>query len=87
MTMPITLKEHQWEKLREQLKKDYKPSVILIRENMRKTLGFVDREHRWWEEHKGYQTRICLDFYNEPKRTMFMLKYSEYLDKTGITDS
>jgi len=22
---------------------------------------------------------ICLDFYDEPKRTMFLLKYSEYL--------
>jgi hypothetical protein len=53
---------------------------------MRDKLGFVDREHRWWEDGKGYQTHICLDFYNEPKRTMFMLKYSEYLEKSGKID-
>lgn len=85
--MPITLKPAQWEKLKNRLQNDYSPSVILIRDKMRKTLGFVDREHRWWTERIGYQTQICLDFYDEPKRTMFLLKYSEYLDKTGITNS
>jgi hypothetical protein len=83
--MPITLKPVQWDKLREKLKNDYKPSVILIRENMRKTLGFVDRTHTEWSNLKGYHTVVCLDFYSEPKRTMFLLKYSEYLDKNGIT--
>ena len=73
--------------LRERLTEDYGRSVMLIRSRMRDKLGFTDREHRWWEERKGYQTHICLDFYDEPKRTMFLLKYSEYLDKTGITDS
>jgi hypothetical protein len=85
--MPLTLNPSQWEKLKNRLRSDYSPSVILIRDKMRNTLGFVDREHRWYTEQRGYQTQICLDFYNEPKRTMFMLKYSEYLDKTGITDS
>ena len=53
---------------------------------MREVLGFTDREHQWWDPRTGYMTQICLDFYNEPKRTMFMLKYSEYLDKSGKID-
>lgn len=86
MTMPITLKPSQWEKLSEKLKLDYKPSVLLIRDNKKKTLGFLDRTHSYWNESKlRMETHICLDFYDEPKRTMFMLKYSEYLDKSGNT--
>ncbi len=88
MSKPIVLKQEQWDKLTEKLKNDYKPSVLLIRENKRKTLGFLDRTHSYWNESKMRMvTEICLDFYDEPKRTMFLLKYSEYLDKTGITDS
>lgn len=87
MSKPITLKPIQWAKLRSRLTEDYGRSVMLIRSRMRDKLGFTDREHRWWEERKGYQTHICLDFYDEPKRTMFLLKYSEFLDKTGNTDS
>lgn len=74
-------------KLREQLAEDYGRGVMLIRSRMRDKLGFTDREHCRWDEGKGFQTHICLDFYNESKRTMFMLKYSEFLDKTGITNS
>lgn len=73
--------------LRERLTEDYGRGVMLIRSRMRNKLGFVDREHRWYEPGKGYGMHICLDFYDEPKRTMFLLKYSEYLDKSGITDS
>jgi len=87
MSKHIELSPAKWEKLRERLKKDYSPSVMLIRSKMRNTLGFVDREYQWYTHYSGYQTKIYLDFYNEPKRTMFLLKYSEYLDKTGITDS
>jgi hypothetical protein len=54
---------------------------------MKDKLGFTVREHREWTEQRGSMVDIRLDFYNEPKRTMFLLKYSEYLDKTGITDS
>jgi hypothetical protein len=65
---------------------------------MKVVLGFTVRRHKEWFGHIGEATPenrrlgqygwkgvICLDFYNEPKRTMFMLKYSEYLDKSGKT--
>lgn len=59
-------------------------SVFLIRAKMKDTLGFTIREH-WIPQvadtgkYMYHPPTICLDFYNEPKRTMFLLKYSEYL--------
>lgn len=79
MTKPIILKPKQWEKLKNRLQNDHSPSVILIRDKMRTTLGFVDREHSWWHKDRGHQVQICLDFFDDPKRTMFLLKYSEYI--------
>ena len=85
MSKPITLNHRQWEKLKNRLTNDYSPSVMLIRNKMKKTLGFVDREHHWWTEQHGYMSHICLDFFDEPKRTMFLLKYSEYLNECERT--
>ncbi len=98
MSKSIVLSESQWLKIYNQIARDYPPSVLLIRDRMKSVLGFTSRTHEEWIERKvdprdvGYRTKYCiktihLDFYNEPKRTMFLLKYSEYLDKTGITDS
>jgi hypothetical protein len=98
MSKPIVLTEAEWLKIYNQIAKTYPPSVLLIRDKMRSVLGFTSRTHETWSDSHvdindiSYRTswresRIHLDFYNEPKRTMFLLKYSEYLDKTGITDS
>ena len=98
MSKPIILSEAQWLKIYNQIAKTYPPSVLLIRNKMKEVLGFTSRTHEVWIDQEvdikdvRYGTRfrtttIHLDFYNEPKRTMFLLKYSEYLDKTGITDS
>ena len=91
LTKPIVLSEEKWGKLHRRLAQDNHPSVILIREKMKAVLGFTVRRHREWADDPNFGKypieTICLDFYNEPKRTMFLLKYSEFLDKTGITDS
>jgi hypothetical protein len=98
MSKSIVLSESQWLKIYNQIARDYPPSVLLIRDRMKSVLGFTSRTHEEWIERKvdprdvGYRTKYCiktihLDFYNEPKRTMFLLKYSEHLDKSGITDS
>jgi len=81
------LSERVWGSLHRQLARDNNPSIILIREKMRSVLGFTVRRHREWRSdpnfgHKYPVDTICLDFYNEPKRTMFLLKYSEFLSKT-----
>lgn len=90
MTTSIKLSEPDWVTLYERLKKDYPKSVWLVREKMRRVLGFVSREHKEWCEDtyfegsgvglKYLKTAIHLDFYDDKKKTMFMMKYSEYLD-------
>jgi hypothetical protein len=87
MTKPITLKPIQWTNLRSRLTEDYGRGVMLIRSRMRDKLGFTVREHRSWSAENGYTWDIRLDFYDEPKRTMFLIKYSAYLGRPGITDS
>lgn len=96
MSKPIILTEAQWAKLHTRLSADNHSSVMLIREKMKVVLGFTVRRHEEWVTKQvdrrdvSYGTKncirsICLDFYNEPKRTMFLLKYSEYLEKDGKT--
>ncbi len=76
MSKPIILTEHQWCKLRVHLSTEYPASVMAIRSKMKKVLGFTVREHTQIVE-SHYSSEIHLDFYNEAKRTMFLLKYSE----------
>ena len=87
MSKPIVLSQSQWYRLKERLTNDHSPSVMMLSYRTKDKLGFTVREHREWTAQTGYMVDIRLDFFNEPKRTMFLLKYSEYLDKTGITDS
>jgi len=69
----ITLKRKQWEKIESQIRKDYNqnPSVFLIRSRMREELGFTWRK----DEHGYYDYDVFLDFYDEHKKTIFILKY------------
>jgi hypothetical protein len=96
MTKPVVLSEKAWAKIYHNIAQNYPPSVLLIRDKMRSVLGFTSRTHEsWMDSHVdindvSYGTRwrvttIHLDFYSEPKRTMFLLKYSEYLEKDGKT--
>lgn len=96
MSKPVVLSEAAWAKIYNQIAKNYPPSVLLIRDKMKSVLGFTPRIHEsWMDSHVEindvrYGTKWCfktvhLDFYSEPKRTMFLLKYSEYLDKSGNT--
>jgi hypothetical protein len=94
MTKPIVLSETAWLKIYNHIAQTHPPSVLLIRNKMKEVLGFTARRHEKWINQEvalrdiRYDTKYCvtnihLDFYNEPKRTMFLLKYSEYLDKSG----
>ena len=88
---PIVLKPRQWRKLRDELHKEYPKSVFLLRDRMKTKLGFTVREHRQWVDNpkpsdyewdKGYyDEQVHLDFYSENKRTMFLLKWSEFINK------
>lgn len=83
MSKSIILSEHTWRKLYTQLAQDNPPSVLLIREKMKKVLGFTSRRHNYFNRADDYFVdEVHLDFYNEAKRTMFLLKYSEFLNET-----
>jgi hypothetical protein len=85
MRKPIVLNLEQWAKLHTRLARDTPASVMIIRDKMKSVLGFTVRRHTVWKidsdfGHKHPTETIHLDFYNEPKRTMFLLKYSDYLE-------
>jgi len=85
----------QWNKILDAIAKTAPKSLVLIRKQMKETLGFTVRYHEEWIDRNvesrdmGYGTKyrqetIHLDFYNEPKRTMFLLKYSDIIGKTSL---
>jgi hypothetical protein len=84
MSKPVILSQDQWQVIRNIIADSYPLSVSLTRSRMKEVLGFTVRSHREWVPKMDggyYDDTIRLDFYNEPKRTMFLLKYSEHLAK------
>lgn len=91
MSKSIKLSEPDWATLHDRIKQDYPKSVWLVRDKMRRVLGFVPREHKEWRSYDpntiikdhwwghGPTITIYLDFYDDSKKTIFLLKYSEYL--------
>jgi len=89
---PVILSTRQWQTIRRRLHEEYPTTVFMIRDKMRKVLGFTVREHKAWipnpnpteyEWDRGHtELQIHLDFYSENKRTMFLLKFSDVIGKT-----
>lgn len=81
----IILEERKWEQIYQEIKRKERPSTYLSRNKMKDVLGFTVRRHVDYDT--GYvpilgdidPVRIHLDFYNEQKRVMFLLKYGEDL--------
>ena len=73
----ITLNVKEWTRIRKQLREEYawKPSVFMIREVMRRELGFTTRYHSEYDEQTGSTETVCLDFYNDAAESWFRLKY------------
>lgn len=91
MTKPIELSQSQWNKLSEQLQKDYPPSVALLSSGMKRKLGFTPRSYKDWDNSMGKyggwrKNCIMLDFYSEKKRTFFIIKYADYISKEYVDD-
>jgi hypothetical protein len=95
MSKPVVLSEASWLEIYNQIARTYPASVLLVRDKMRSVLGFTSRTHEEWiDSHVNindvsYGTKwqvktIHLDFYSEPKRTMFLLKYSDIIGKTSL---
>jgi hypothetical protein len=94
MSKSIILTPEQWAAIRQKIVNDYPRSVWLIREKTRAVLGFTVRDHEEWVDdfsagrcytnNKRCITTTHLDFYNEPKRTMFLLRYSEIINEPNV---
>lgn len=85
-TDPITLTEKQWGDIHLKLAREYadRPSVLIMRSVMRRELGFTVRRHTEYIEEQAHldapvwvwpKSLICLDFYDDAKKTLFVLKY------------
>ena len=85
MIKPITITPKQWDELQAEIFQDQPLSVRASRRKMREVLGFTNRTDRNWNW-KGdgsinFDThRVVLDFFDEKKKTMFILKYSHIID-------
>lgn len=74
---PLVYNKSDWEPIWQRIKKDYPPSVYLIRSKMRQELGFTVREHSYYDgETLFYRREIHLDFWDEKHRSLFLLKYA-----------
>ena len=81
----LKLSVSQWQQIRSDLHTDHPKSVFMLKHKMKSTLGFTVREHNEWiiKSDGSYgEHSIRLDFYNERKYTMFLLKYSEVINRT-----
>ena len=86
MSKPIRVTERQWALIYNQIASTYPHSVLLIRDKMKQVLGFTTRRHHGPDPSTGmYESVLYLDFFDEPKRTMFLLKYSEILSDAKKT--
>ena len=75
---PIALTESEWFAVCDKLGKIYadSPSTLLIRDKMKRELGFTVRSHTGWTPELVSQiTIVYLDFYNDEAETMFRLTY------------
>ena len=76
----IILTVAQWKHIRTELQTEYPKTVFMIKDKMKRVLGFSVREHKQWDEGVvNVMFEIHLDFYSEKKRTMFLLKFSEVI--------
>jgi hypothetical protein len=75
----IRLTPRKWSLLQDHLAQQYPRSVMLIRDRMRRELGFLPRTHQEWLASGAPIKYVCLDFYDARMESWFVLKYSEWL--------
>lgn len=76
----VTLSSHQWIVLQKRLCEEHPRSVMLIRDVMRRELGFTVRYHYDFgtPDRRLMPDKVYLDFFNDHLETWFRLKYAEY---------
>jgi hypothetical protein len=93
----IKLTFDEWHQIIQEIARHHPRSVWMIRPKMRKVLGFTAREYEEWvlfdytgahseTPRKYLKKEIHLDFYDEAQRTMFLLKYGDWIkNETSIS--
>jgi hypothetical protein len=73
----LILTVSEWTAIRKRLREEYnwKPSVFMIREVMRRELGFTTRLHMSYDEQTGSREMVYIDFYDDAAESFFRLKY------------
>jgi hypothetical protein len=84
MAKTLTISHRAWNKLKEKITEDYGRATVLISWRLRDQLGFTVREHRDYQSDANWdqENTIRLDFWDNQMQTMFLLRYSDYLDST-----
>ena len=83
MAKTLTLSYTAWNKLKEKITEDYGRATVLISWRLRDQLGFTVREHIEYNQEDWRNSHtIRLDFWDDQMQTMFLLRYSDYLDST-----
>ena len=80
MAKTIALSYRAWERLKEKIVEDYGRTTVLISWRLRDRLGFTVREHADYNVDYELRKPMRLDFYDEQLQTMFLLKYSDFLN-------
>ena len=83
----LVLTFDEWQAIRQEIDKHHPKSVTMVRWKMKEVLGFTTRDHEEWViiDHTGDRERkmlvkeVHLDFYDEAKRTLFLLKYGDWI--------
>ena len=74
----VSITSSQWSVIKDHLTKSHPRSVMLVREKMKRVLGFTPRTQY---DPKTYKRMIHLDFFSEQHKTMFLLKYGDMIKK------
>ena len=78
---PLELTEKEWAHIYNKLAEMYKdqPSMLLVRNKMKRELGFTPRRQRTWVDSKtGRWTmdeKIVIDFFNDSAESWFRLTF------------
>lgn len=76
----LTLSLSTWYTLRQKISDDYGRTTVLISWRMREHLGCTVREHRDYNDPSWREHTIRLDFWDAQLQTLFLLKYSDFLN-------
>jgi hypothetical protein len=75
---PLKITDKNWQTLRGELLKTHPFSHVMVRDRCKEKLGFVIREHQFnWN---SWNTELYLDFYDDRKMTVFLIKWGHLLE-------